>query len=89
LRRTPDSLVAQRLPSSEDLDLAYRLYLDGASFGVNRAASAIHYPHPAGSAANGALAADNYRYLAGKYRTPVVDLLVSAGPEINLFTSTR
>ena len=30
----------------EDLDLAYRLYLDGANFGVNRAASAIHYPHP-------------------------------------------
>jgi glycosyltransferase involved in cell wall biosynthesis len=70
----------------EDLDLAYRLYLDGASFGVNRAASAIHYPHPKSFEENEAQAAANYRYMAGKYRTPIIDLLPSFGPEINPFT---
>jgi len=70
----------------EDLDLAYRLYLDGASFGVNRAASAIHYPHPKSFEEYGAQAIANYRYLAGKYRTPIIDLLPSFSSELNVFT---
>ena len=70
----------------EDLDLAYRLYLDGAAFGVNRAASAIHYPHPQNFEEYGAQALANYRYLAGKYHTPVIDLLPFFGPELNLFS---
>lgn len=59
----------------EDLDLGYRLYNSGAAFMLNRQASAIHYPHPKSFAANNSAAMENYRYMAAKYRTPIIELL--------------
>lgn len=60
-----------------DIDLGYRLYLDGAGFMLNRAAAAVHYPHyraydepETRKAAN-----VNYRYMAAKYNTPITRLL--------------
>lgn len=60
----------------EDLDLAYRLHRDGARFAVDRAASAIHYPHEKDQGANTRSALENYRYIAEKYRTPITRMLV-------------
>lgn len=66
----------------EDLDLAYRLHRDGARVMVDRRATAIHYPHEKDHDANmrGALA--NYRYMADKYRTPIVQVLTEL-PDID------
>jgi glycosyltransferase involved in cell wall biosynthesis len=59
----------------EDLDLGYRLYNSGARFMLNRQASAIHCPHRKSFAANNSAAMENYRYMAAKYGTPIVELL--------------
>ncbi|XVS61176.1 glycosyltransferase [Actinosynnema sp. CA-299493] len=60
----------------EDLDLAYRLHRAGARFAVSREASSIHYPHEKNHADNARFALENYRYIAEKYRTPIIRLLV-------------
>jgi glycosyltransferase involved in cell wall biosynthesis len=59
----------------EDVELAYRLHRAGTRFLLNRAASAIHYPHAKSIAENAAAAADNFRYLARKHNTPLSTLL--------------
>jgi glycosyltransferase involved in cell wall biosynthesis len=64
----------------EDLDLGYRLHRDGARFVLNRAAAAIHCPHPKGYEINKRSADANYAYLAGKYRTPITALLTTEWP---------
>jgi len=69
----------------EDIDLAYRLHCADARFVLNRAASAVHHPHPKDFVHDLAGAVDNYRYMVDKYRTPVMPLLL-ATPTINPFT---
>lgn len=59
----------------EDLDLAYRLHQAGARFVVDRAASAIHYPHEKDLAHNTQVATANLRYIIDKYDTPEVRAL--------------
>jgi GT2 family glycosyltransferase len=61
----------------EDIDLGYRLRLDGAGFVLNRSASAVHWPHPKIFYEPGTAAASNanYRYMARKYNTPITRLL--------------
>jgi glycosyltransferase involved in cell wall biosynthesis len=61
---------------AEDVDLSYRLHHDGARFLVNRRASSIHCPHPKSYQENMDAVAGNYRYFAGKYGTPVAQLVV-------------
>ncbi|GIH24376.1 glycosyl transferase [Acrocarpospora phusangensis] len=68
----------------EDLDLGYRLHRDGARFVLNRDAAAIHVPHPKSFDGNNDQAAENYRYMARKYGTPIIDLLPRIG-ELNFF----
>ena len=68
----------------EDLDLAYRLHRSGARFVLDRDAAAVHHPHPKDHAENKRGQRDNFRYLAGKYATPVTQLLV-ADPPIGFF----
>jgi glycosyltransferase involved in cell wall biosynthesis len=70
----------------EDIDLGYRLYLDGARFVLNRAASSIHCPHGANFAANMDGARANHRYLAQKFGTPVARLLPMLGGALNFYT---
>jgi glycosyltransferase involved in cell wall biosynthesis len=65
----------------EDADLGYRLHRDGARFVLCREASAIHAPHAKNFDHNLAVAEANYRYMAKKYGTPIVELLVSVPPE--------
>ena len=69
----------------EDIDLGYRLYLDGARFLLNRSASAIHYPHPKNNADLNAQARANYRYMATKYHTPIAQLLHRFGGALNCY----
>ncbi|OLF19138.1 glycosyltransferase [Actinophytocola xanthii] len=69
----------------EDLDLAYRLHRDGARFSVNRAAASIHYPHEKDHGDNARSARQNYRYIAGKYRTPITRLLTEV-PRVDFGT---
>lgn len=69
---------------AEDLDLAYRLHRDGARIVLNRAASAVHCPHDKSLTRSLASVVDNYRYMASKYRTPVMDRL-AADPTVNIF----
>jgi glycosyltransferase involved in cell wall biosynthesis len=68
----------------EDLDLAYRLYCDGARFTLNRRASSIHCPHHKVSEDNVRKAATNHRYMADKYNTPITRLMRYSS--INPFT---
>jgi glycosyltransferase involved in cell wall biosynthesis len=70
----------------EDIDLGYRLHLDGARFLLNRSASSIHYPHGANFADNMDQARDNHRYMVGKYGTPVSRLLPLLGGALNYHT---
>jgi glycosyltransferase involved in cell wall biosynthesis len=74
---------AFRTWGAEDVDLAYRLFRDGARFVLNRAAAAIHYPHPKDFDANKASAVSNRQYFADKYGTPTVRVLVD-NPNRNL-----
>lgn len=66
----------------EDLDLGYRLYLDGARVMLSRAAAALDIPHPKNFEANMASAGENYRYMVRKYGTPVVRLLSESDPDV-------
>jgi glycosyltransferase involved in cell wall biosynthesis len=68
----------------EDLDLAYRLHRDGAKFVLDRGAKAIHYPHYKSFDENEQAAKKNYRYMAAKYGTPIIRLLLET-PEVNPF----
>jgi glycosyltransferase involved in cell wall biosynthesis len=68
----------------EDLDLAYRLYCDGARFTLNRQASSIHCPHRKVYEENIWSAARNHRYIADKYDTPITRLMRHSS--INPFT---
>ncbi|MEU7585794.1 glycosyltransferase [Micromonospora sp. NPDC049230] len=68
----------------EDVDLAYRLHRAGARFVVDRAASAIHFPHDKDHAHNKRAAATNLRYLLEKYDTPEIRVL-SADPPVGYF----
>ncbi|GAA0402008.1 glycosyl transferase [Acrocarpospora corrugata] len=68
----------------EDIDLGYRLHRAGARFVLNRDATAIHVPHPKSFDGNNDQAAENYRYMARKYGTPIIDLLPRIG-ELNFF----
>lgn len=61
----------------EDVDLGYRLWLDGARFVLDRAASAIHHPHPKDFARNKESQMEGRRYIAGKYDTPAARLLTA------------
>jgi glycosyltransferase involved in cell wall biosynthesis len=69
---------------AEDTDLAYRLFLDGARFVLNRQAAAIHVPHDKSFANNMRDAAANTRYMVAKYGTPVMQLLTEV-PVIPFF----
>lgn len=51
----------------EDVELAYRLHLDGVRFELSRKARSIHLPHPKNAAVNSELAARNYPYFADKH----------------------
>jgi LmbE family N-acetylglucosaminyl deacetylase/glycosyltransferase involved in cell wall biosynthesis len=62
---------------AEDVDLSYRLHRAGAHHLVERAAAAIHEPHPKSYEANMASVDGNYRYFAAKYGTPIAALVVS------------
>ncbi|MEU6808271.1 glycosyltransferase [Streptomyces sp. NPDC046831] len=66
---------AYRSWGAEDVDLSYRLHRDGARFVLNRAASAIHVPHPKSYSENMRAVAGNYRYFAEKYDTPITRLV--------------
>jgi GT2 family glycosyltransferase len=59
----------------EDLDFGYRLFNASAKFVLNRQASSIHCPHTKNFASNNRSAKDNYRYMAEKYSTPIIELL--------------
>lgn len=59
----------------EDLDLAYRLHRAGTRIVLERRADAIHYPHRKSLDENNDLAEGNYGYFAGKYATPIAQLL--------------
>ncbi|WP_158603450.1 glycosyltransferase [Micromonospora radicis] len=59
----------------EDLDLGYRLHRDGAHFIFNRQAKAVHIPHERVLEAVIEDGERSHRYMAEKYRTPVIDLL--------------
>ncbi|HST46737.1 glycosyltransferase [Jatrophihabitans sp.] len=69
----------------EDIDLGYRLFLDGARFVLNRAASSVHYPHPKNPGDLNHQARANYRYMAQKYDTPVGRLLKSFGGALHCY----
>jgi glycosyltransferase involved in cell wall biosynthesis len=66
----------------EDLDLGYRLYLDGARVVLSRAAAALDIPHPKDFDSNMESAGENYRYMVKKYGTPVVELLSTSDPDV-------
>ena len=70
----------------EDIDLGYRLHLDGVRFLVNRSASSIHYPHGSDLSASMAQARGVHRYLAQKHGTPVSKLLPLMGGALNFLT---
>ena len=69
----------------EDIDLGYRLYLDGVRFVLNRSASSIHYPHPKKAVDLRVEARANYRYMATKYDTPIGRLLNRFGGALNCY----
>jgi glycosyltransferase involved in cell wall biosynthesis len=71
---------AFRTWGGEDLDLAYRLHLDGARFGVSRTATSIHYPHDKAVDENVLSAYRNYHYIVDKYRTPIIRMLTETPP---------
>ncbi|MFI9525730.1 glycosyltransferase [Micromonospora rosaria] len=75
LRRVGGFDEAFRSWGGEDIELAYRLHLDGAHFVVSRDAAAIHYPHEKGHAENKKSGVRNYQYIARRYDTPISRLL--------------
>ncbi|MER7165440.1 glycosyltransferase [Micromonospora sp. NPDC000207] len=75
LRRVGGFDEAFRTWGGEDVELAYRLFLDGARFVVGREAAAIHYPHEKSHEHNKKLGVRNYQYIARRYDTPISRLL--------------
>lgn len=73
-----------RTLGGDDLDLAYRLHCDDARFVLDRAASSVHYPHPKDFTQNLTNAMINYQHMIGKYRSPVMPLLLAV-PTIHPF----
>jgi glycosyltransferase involved in cell wall biosynthesis len=69
---------------AEDIDIGYRLYLDGAKIILNRDAVAIHYPHGKSQAVNDDAADANYRRMVAKYGTPIIRLLLHV-PNVNFY----
>jgi glycosyltransferase involved in cell wall biosynthesis len=59
----------------EDVELAYRLHRRGAVFRSDRAAAALHYPHPKSRMHNKEVARSNYAYMIRKHDTPIMRLL--------------
>lgn len=59
----------------EDVELAYRLHRQGAVFRADRAAAALHYPHPKSREHNHDIALGNYAYMIEKHDTPIMRLL--------------
>jgi glycosyltransferase involved in cell wall biosynthesis len=68
----------------EDIELGYRLHLDGARFLLNRDASAVHYPHEKNHDEHRRTEIENYQYIARKHETPVTRLLATF-PKISFF----
>ncbi|GAA1013030.1 glycosyl transferase [Acrocarpospora pleiomorpha] len=66
----------------EDLDLGYRLHRDGARFVLNRQAAAVHCPHEKDFDDNIVQVTENYKYMAEKYKTPIIELLLSVGDAV-------
>lgn len=59
----------------EDVDLGYRLFRDGVRLTLCREAQSLHYPHPKSYADNMKSVFPNALYMAGKYDTPITNLL--------------
>jgi len=70
----------------EDLELGYRLHLDGVRFTLNRAACSVHSPHGSSLADRMAEARGVHRYVAAKHGTPVMRLLPMLGGALNFLT---
>ena len=70
----------------EDLELGYRLHLDGVRFLLNRSASSVHSPHGASLASRMTEARDVHRYVAAKHGTPVMGMLPRLGGALNYLT---
>jgi len=70
----------------EDLELGYRLHLDGVRFLLNRAAASIHYPHGSSLAERMVGARAVHRYVATKHGTPVMRMLPMLGGALNFLT---
>ncbi|GIH21787.1 glycosyl transferase [Acrocarpospora phusangensis] len=66
----------------EDIDLGYRLHRDGARFMVNREAAGVHCPHEKDFDSNIAQVSENYKYMAEKYGTPIIQLLLDVGDAV-------
>ncbi|MDG4792791.1 glycosyltransferase [Micromonospora sp. WMMD1082] len=64
----------------EDLDLGYRLHLNGATFIFNRQAKAVHIPHEKAFDQSMRAATRNYHYMAEKYGSPVMRILAELPP---------
>jgi glycosyltransferase involved in cell wall biosynthesis len=75
---------AFRTWGAEDNDLGYRLHREGARFVLNRDANAVHYPHDKDHGENLRTAYENYAYMAEKYGTPAVKVLLET-PAINFW----
>lgn len=67
---------------AEDVDLAYRLHRHGVRFVLDRQACALHMPHAKDFEDHTRSAADNCRYFAEKYDTPITRLLIGNDPFI-------
>jgi glycosyltransferase involved in cell wall biosynthesis len=65
---------------AEDVDLGYRLHRHGVRFVLDREARALHLPHAKNFEDHARSAADNIRYFADKYNTPITRLLVGNDP---------
>ena len=70
----------------EDLELAYRLHLDGVRFVLNRSASSIHHPHGSSLAVSMVGRARIHRYVAQKHGTPIIRMLPMLGGALNFLT---
>jgi len=60
---------------AEDIDLAYRLHVNGTRFVLGRTAKSIHYPHHKSYQTNMSDAKKNYQYFSKKYEKRVCSLV--------------
>lgn len=61
---------------AEDIDFSLALYEAGGEFGICRAASGIHLPHPKSHEVNARSSRPNKIYLHGKFRRRETELLI-------------